>query len=78
MSYIPRQESLFDPVDSSELTVTDVLTRTKPQTRQQATFQRLIQQIDEQRVQVVEWRTYSERYGQRVGSELMPPACATA
>jgi len=72
MSYIPRQESLFDPVDSSELTVTDVLTRTKPQTRQQATFQRLIQQIDEQRVQVVEWRTYSERYGQRVGSELMP------
>lgn len=72
MSNTPRQESLFDPVNSSELTITDVLTHTKPQTKQQATFQRLIRQIDEQRVQVTEWQTYSERYGQRVGSELMP------
>lgn len=72
MSRISQQESLFNPINSGELTVTDVLTRIKPQTRQQATFQRLIQQIDEQRVQVVEWHTYSERYGQRVGSELMP------
>lgn len=72
MSRNPRQESLFDPIDSSELTVTDILTHTKPQTRQQATFQRLVRQIDEQRAQVAEWHTYSERYGQRVGSELMP------
>ncbi|KXK48215.1 MULTISPECIES: J domain-containing protein [Nitrosomonas] len=72
MSRSPRQESLSDPVNSSELTITDVLTHAKPQTKQQATFQRLIRQIDEQRAQVVEWHTYSERYGQRVGSELMP------
>ncbi|HNR10972.1 MAG TPA: J domain-containing protein [Nitrosomonas europaea] len=72
MSRSPRQESLSDPVNSSELTITDVLTHAKPQTKQQATFQRLIRQIDEQRAQVAEWHTYSERYGQRVGSELMP------
>lgn len=72
MSRIHRQESLFDSVDSSELTVTDVLTHAKPQTKQQATFQRLIRQIDEQRAQVAEWHTYSERYNQRVDSELMP------
>lgn len=72
MSRSPRQESLSDPVNSSELTITDVLTHAKPQTKQQATFQRLIRQIDEQRAQVAEWHTYSERYGQRVGSELIP------
>ncbi|MCC6916107.1 J domain-containing protein [Nitrosomonas sp.] len=72
MSRSPRQESLSDPVNSSELTITDVLTHAKPQTKQQAIFQRLIRQIDEQRAQVAEWHTYSERYGQRVGSELMP------
>lgn len=72
MSRIHRQKSLFDSVDSSELTVTDVLTHAKPQTKQQATFQRLIRQIDEQRAQVAEWHTYSERYNQRVDSELMP------
>ncbi|MBC6961372.1 MAG: hypothetical protein DWB48_01215 [Nitrosomonas sp.] len=72
MSRSPRQESLSDPVNSSELTITDILTHAKPQTKQQAIFQRLIRQIDEQRAQVAEWHTYSERYGQRVGSELMP------
>lgn len=72
MSRSPRQESLSDSVNSSELTIIDVLTHAKPQTKQQATFQRLIRQIDEQRAQVAEWHTYSERYGQRVGSELMP------
>lgn len=72
MSHIPQQESLFDPADSGGLTVTDVLAHAKPQTKQQATFQRLIRQIDERRTQVMEWHTYSERYGQRVGSELMP------
>jgi len=72
MSRSLRQESLSDSVNSSELTITDVLTHAKPQTKQQATFQRLIRQIDEQRAQVAEWHTYSERYGQRVGSELMP------
>lgn len=46
MSRSPRQESLSDPVNSSELTITDVLTHAKPQTKQQATFQRLIRQID--------------------------------
>jgi len=60
------------PIDSSELTVTDILTHTKPQTRQQAAFQRLVQQIGEQRAQVAEWRTYGERYNQRVSSELLP------
>ncbi|SCX06962.1 J domain-containing protein [Nitrosomonas eutropha] len=72
MPCIPRQESLLDPVNSNELTVTDVVVHTKPQTKQQAAFQRLIQQIDEQRTQVAEWHIYGGRYNQRIGSELMP------
>ncbi|MBE7527758.1 MAG: hypothetical protein HS120_09790 [Burkholderiales bacterium] len=72
MSRTPRQKPLFGPVDSSGLTVTDVVMQTKPQTKQQATFQRLVRQIEEQRAQVAEWRTYGERYNQRVGGELMP------
>ncbi len=72
MSRTPRQEPLFGPVDSSGLTVTDVVMQTKPQTKQQATFQRLVRQIGEQRAQVAEWRTYGERYNQRVGGELLP------
>jgi hypothetical protein len=72
MSRISRQESLFDSVNSNKLTVTDVVTHTKPQTKQQAVFQRLIQQIDEQRTQVAKWHTYSGCYSQRVSGELMP------
>lgn len=72
MSRTPHQESLFEFIDNSELTATDILARTKPQTRQQAAFQRLVRQIDEQRAQVAEWRTYSEHYHQRVGNELIP------
>lgn len=71
MPRISRQEPSFDP-DSSRLTVAKALTHTKPQTKQQATFQRLIRQIGEQRAQVTEWHTYNELYSQRVGSELMP------
>lgn len=72
MPRTPRQESLLDSVDNSELTVTDVVKRTPPQTKQQATFQRLVQQIDSQRVQLKAWHAYSERYNQRVGGELLP------
>lgn len=72
MSRTPRQKSLFDPGDSSELTVTDVLTHTKPQTRQQAAFRHLVRQIDAQRSRVIEWHTYGERYNQRMSSELVP------
>lgn len=72
MSRTSRQESLFDPVNSNELTITEALTYEKPQTKQQATFQRLIRQIDEQRTQVAEWHAYSGHYNQRVSDELMP------
>lgn len=72
MARIPRQESLLDPVGSSELTVTSILTQIEPQTKQQAAFRRLVRQIDKQRAQVTEWRAYGEHYRQRVSSELMP------
>lgn len=72
MSKISRQESLLDSADNNELTVGDVVAHTRPQTKQQATFQRLVQQIDRQRAQLKEWHAYSERYNQRVGNELLP------
>lgn len=52
--------------------VASVRSQPKSQDRQQATFQRLIKQIDEQRSQIEEWRAYQLRYNQRVASELMP------
>jgi hypothetical protein len=68
----PQQSALFDTPEQSHVTVVSVLSQTKPQDKQQATFQRLIRQIDEQRVQLEEWQTYQERYNQRLAKKLMP------
>ncbi|MDP2171794.1 MAG: J domain-containing protein [Rhodocyclaceae bacterium] len=72
MPRAPQHESLFGEPQERNLTVVDALAQTKPQDKQQATFQRLIKQIHEQRVQIEEWQTYRERYNRRVAEKLMP------
>jgi hypothetical protein len=67
-----HQESLFDEPQERNLTVVDALAQAKPQDKQQATFQRLVKQIDELRGQIEEWQTYGERYNQKVSEKLMP------
>lgn len=72
MSTTLRQESLFEQPESRDLIVTGVLLQGKPQDKQQAAFQRLIQQIYEQRSEIKNWQIYRDRYNQRVTSEMMP------
>lgn len=72
MSKAPRQESLFEQPDSRDLIVTSMLSKAIPEEKQQATFQRLIKQIHEQRTEIEKWLTYRDRYNQRVTSEMMP------
>lgn len=72
MPRAPKQESHFDEPQERNLTVVGALTQTKPQDRQQATFQRLVKQIHEQRVQIEEWQAYSGRYNRSVGDKLLP------
>lgn len=67
------QESLFDSSsEQSSLSIIAAVSRAKPQDKQQATFQRLIRQIEEHRAQVAEWHAYQERYNRRVTGEMMP------
>ncbi len=68
----PQQNSLFDSPEQPNITVVSVLSQTKPQDKQQATFQRLISQIHDQRVQIEEWEAYRERYNQRLTKKLVP------
>lgn len=76
MSQASRQPSLSDEESPAArcggLTVAEVLEQTKPQTRQQATFQRLIRQIGERRASITLWHDYRARYNQRLAKELHP------
>jgi len=67
------QFSLFDePGEQRHLTVTDVVARSRPQDQRQASFQRLVRQIQAQRLRIEQWRDYQGRYDRRVTLEFMP------
>ena len=67
-----HQASLFDDVPEAATSVISALGRHKPTDKQQAAFQRLLRQVDEQRSLLSDWSDYGARYQQRVNSELLP------
>lgn len=69
----PVQVSLFDDDAPLDRSVVTVLGNSKPADRAQATFHRLIRQIEAERARLEDWRAYLARYAQRVTSELEPP-----
>ncbi len=68
----PRQSSLFDEGSEKTLSVVEVLDRAKPTDKAQATFQRLVTRIEQQRASFKLWHDYLPRYNQRVSGELIP------
>ncbi len=77
------QPSLFGEDEAGEfsapaqktLTVANVLKQNqqgKPQSKQQAAFQRLIRQIEDRRAQIETWKDYQKRYNERVAKEYQP------
>lgn len=67
----PTQVPLFDDAPRDGAVVT-VLGGTKPADRAQASFHRLVRQIETERARLEEWRAYLARYAQRVSGELEP------
>jgi hypothetical protein len=70
-----RQTSLFgDAADApnTALSLSEALSRTKPENKAQAAFQRLVAQIEQQRALLLRWQDYGARYNQRLSLELMP------
>ncbi len=77
MSKTAQQATLFENADEraaagDSLIVASIRSQAKSSDRQQAAFQRLIKQIDDQRTQIEDWRLYHDRYNQRLAGELMP------
>lgn len=64
--------SLFDDDQSQGLSLTQVLARSRPETKAQQTFQRLVAKIESRREQLRQWQAYLERYNQRVAAEYQP------
>lgn len=67
-----HQTSLLDDTPDHAVSVVSALGRHKPADKQQAAFQRLLRQVDEQRSLLRDWNAYGARYQQRVNSELLP------
>lgn len=67
-----HQTSLFAAAQDNTASVVHALDQHKPVDKQQATFQRLLRQVDEQRSLLADWNAYHLRYNQRLGSELIP------
>lgn len=64
--------SLFDDDQSQGLSLTRALARSRPETKAQQTFQRLVTKIESRREQLRQWQAYLERYNQRVAGEYQP------
>lgn len=67
-----HQTALFDDAPENAVSIVNALGRHKPADKQQAAFQRLLRQVDEQRSLLSDWNAYGTRYHQRVASELLP------
>lgn len=66
-----HQHSLFDERPEKAPRVVEVLDRAKPTGKAQATFQRLVTQLEQQRALFQRWHDYLPRYNQRVSGELL-------
>ncbi len=68
----PGQASLFDDGTDKGVRIVEVLNRAKPADKAQATFQRLVTQLEQQRALLQLWHDYLVRYNQRISKEMMP------
>jgi len=70
----PTTASLFD--DDQEpargTSLVEVLAQSKPLTKAQLNFQRLVAKIEGKREQLKQWQAYIDRYHQRLAAELVP------
>ena len=64
------QIPLFDTPPAQR--VAETFSGKKPIDKDQATFQRLVRQLEEQRALLARWQAYVVRYQQRLGAELRP------
>jgi hypothetical protein len=64
--------SLFEDTDEQSVSLVLTLAQTKPNSREQRQFQRLVAQIELKREQLKAWQAYSLRYNQRIHNELEP------
>lgn len=67
-----QQASLFDAAPDTAVSLVNALGRHKPADKQQAAFQRLLRQVDEQRNLLSDWNAYGVRYNQRLDREMLP------
>jgi hypothetical protein len=69
----PTTASLFDDEEpDSGTSLIEVLAQSKPLTKAQLNFQRLVAKIEGKREQLKQWQAYIERYHQRLAAELVP------
>jgi hypothetical protein len=73
---VPKQSSLFDAAAPAVPRVIETFDLSRPQGKAQASFQKLVKQIEEQRAELQVWQTYQSRYNQRVAQEIMPAVAA--
>jgi len=68
----PTTASLFDDGLDKDFSLIEVLAQSKPVTKAQLSFQRLVSRIELKRQQLQQWRAYAVRYNQRLARELEP------
>lgn len=73
---VPKQTSLFDADAPAVPRVVETFDLNRPQGKAQATFQKLVKQIEAQRAELAVWQTYQSRYAQRVAQEITPAMAA--
>ena len=64
--------SLLVPDCTAERSLVQALARSRPQTRAEATFRRLIADIENRREVLQRWQAYLQRYHERLASEWLP------
>jgi len=64
--------SLFDDGLDTEVSLVAVLAQSKPLTKAQQSFQRLVAKIELKRDQLKHWQAYGLRYNQRLAGEMEP------
>ena len=68
--------SLFDDEPGAKLSLVEVLAHSKPVTKAQLNFQRLVATIEGKREQLRLWQAYGLRYQQRLAGEMVPVQAA--
>jgi hypothetical protein len=67
-----RTASLFDDDPDQVLSLVEALANSKPITKAQLSFQRLVAKIERKREQLKQWRAYELRFHKRLAAEMAP------